>query len=210
MWSSCFKESKELPASGPIQLHKATVCADLHSFLAARHLDRNTTAVKNSRVTPNVAVLCMSLNKILPKWIMDHLFSSLVVQDAGEASWMKHCFTDEALKLDLKQSNVAKCSNSEFSGPNGKSVYRTNSGSVQWSVHPMRTPEVAEKICEVKLGILKHHLKQKIMHEFHRWEQDIWLLNRGICKHKQLQHGWLAGTVLQPRKLKCSTEWAGE
>lgn len=105
---------------------------------------------------------------------------------------MKHCFTDEALKLDLKQSNVAKCSNSEFSGPNGKSVYRTNSGSVQWSVHPMRTPEVAEKIREVKLGALKHHLKQKIMHKFHRWEQDIWLLNRGICK-KQATSARLTG-----------------
>lgn len=35
--------------------------------LAARHLDRNTAAVKNSRIMPNVAVLCKSLNKILPK-----------------------------------------------------------------------------------------------------------------------------------------------
>lgn len=92
---------------------------------------------------------------------------------------MKHCFTEEALTPDLEQSSVAKCSNSEFRGCNGKAGCRTNSGSVQWWVHPMRTPEVAEKMHEVKLGALKHHLKQKILHQFHRWEQDIWLLNRG-------------------------------
>lgn len=47
---------------------------------------------------------------------MNHLFS---YQPCCAGCWraqMKHHFTEEALKPDLKQSNVAKCSNLEFRG----------------------------------------------------------------------------------------------